>query len=224
MKKIVLSILVIFAYLAPELSAQNIENKDLTRIIIQTNYGSMTLVLYDDAPLHKANFLKLSREGFYDGQIFHRLIKDFMIQGGDPNSRNASRGELLGQGGPGYTIPAEINSKYYHKKGALAAARKGDNVNPAKESSGSQFYIIQGSVFTKQQLDMMVERNIHKRFTTEEIKAYTTMGGSPHLDGGYTVFGEIIEGFDVLEKLMDVPVDSYDRPLSDLGFSIKILN
>lgn len=192
-------------------------------IQIQTDYGSITLVLYDDTPLHRENFIKLSQDGFYDGQVFHRLIKNFMIQGGDPNSKNAARGELLGQGGPGYTIPAEINPKYFHKKGALAAARKGDNVNPAKESSGSQFYIIQGTVLTKAQLDLMVERNMHKRFTEEETEIYTTLGGSPHLDGAYTVFGEVIEGMDVLEKLMNMPVDAYDRPLTDIRYSIKIL-
>ncbi len=147
-----------------------------------------------------------------------------MIQGGDPNSKNADKGELLGQGGPSYTIPAEFNPNYFHKKGALAAARKGDDVNPSKASSGSQFYIVQGNVYSLAQLDMMVTRNMHAPFTDAEKEAYTQIGGSPHLDGSYTVFGEVIEGFEVLDKLMRVPVDAYDRPLTDLKFSIKIFN
>jgi cyclophilin family peptidyl-prolyl cis-trans isomerase len=223
MKKILFFTLTIIIPLSGNLNAQNKPSENLTTFLIQTDSGNIKLVLYDETKLHKENFIKLAKAGYFDDQLFHRLIKDFMIQGGDPNSKNAVKGELLGQGGPGYTIPAEINPKYFHKKGALAAARKGDDLNPAKESSGSQFYIITGSVFTKDQLDLMVSRNMHSRFSEKETEAYTTIGGSPHLDGGYTVFGEVIEGFDVLEKLMKIPVDAYDRPLTDIKFRIKIL-
>jgi peptidyl-prolyl cis-trans isomerase B (cyclophilin B) len=220
MKKYIFILLVLFTTVTANSCAQNDNN--FVKVIIQTDSGSMRLVLYNETPQHKENFIKLVNEGYYEGLLFHRLIKDFMIQGGDPNSRDAGKGEFLGQGGPGYTIPAEINSKYFHKKGALAAARKGDNVNPLKASSGSQFYIVQGVVFTKPQLDLMVENNEHKPFTAEEIQAYTTAGGTPHLDDGYTVFGEVVEGFEVLDKLMNAPVDGYDRPLDDIKFSIKI--
>ena len=223
MKNIMLSLLLGIILHAGEAFSQKTVTGSPVKVLIETDYGSMTLVLYDDTPLHQANFIKLTKEGFYNGLLFHRLIKDFMIQGGDPNSRNAAKGELLGQGGPGYTVPAEINPKHLHKKGALAAARQGDQVNPARASSGSQFYIVQGSVFTRPQLDLMVERNMHKPFSEEEIKTYTTLGGSPHLDGGYTVFGEITEGIDVLDKLMNLPVDGYNRPLNDVRFNIKIL-
>jgi cyclophilin family peptidyl-prolyl cis-trans isomerase len=223
MRKIILITLSIIISLSGNLKAQNNPSDHLTTFLILTDSGNIKLVLYDETKLHKENFIKLAKAGYFDDQLFHRLIKDFMIQGGDPNSKNAVRGELLGQGGPGYTIPAEINPKYFHKKGALAAARKGDDLNPAKESSGSQFYIVTGNVFTKKQLDQMVSQNIHCRFSEKETVAYTTIGGSPHLDGGYTVFGEVIEGFEVLEKLMKIPVDAYDRPQIDIRFRIKIL-
>jgi peptidyl-prolyl cis-trans isomerase B (cyclophilin B) len=205
------------------ITCQTTDIKSLTKVVISTDSGDIRLVLYDETRLHKENFIKLVKEGYYDGQLFHRLIKNFMLQGGDPNSKNAERGEILGQGGPGYTIPSEINPIYFHKKGALAAARKGDEANPSKASSGSQFYIIQGSLFSQNQLDQMVMRQKHTPFTEAEISAYTKTGGSPHLDGGYTVFGEVYEGLDVLDKLMNVPVDAYNRPLADLHFTIKIL-
>jgi len=202
--------------------AQTNNNDSLTEVTIQTDFGNIVIELYNDTPLHKDNFLKLSKEGFYEGLLFHRLIKDFMIQGGDPNSRNGSKGELLGQGGPGYTIPSEISSQHFHKKGALAAARKGDSSNPTKASSGSQFYIVQGRVFTVAELDEFVNQGKHAPLTPEEISIYTTIGGTPHLDGGYTVFGEVISGLDVLEKLMNLPVDTYDRPINDIKFRIKL--
>lgn len=197
-------------------------DKETTIVAIETEYGDIKLQLFNETPLHKENFIKLINEGFYEDLLFHRLIKDFMVQGGDPNSKNASPGEMLGQGGPGYTIPAEILPQYFHKKGVLAAARKGDNVNPSKASSGSQFYIVQGKVFTKEELEQFVIQDRHKPFTEEEIAAYTTVGGTPHLDGGYTVFGEVIKGMEVLEQLMNEPTDSYDRPLKDIKFTIKL--
>jgi cyclophilin family peptidyl-prolyl cis-trans isomerase len=223
MRKFVIASLSLFVFISGNIIAQNENDKTLTRILIQTDFGSMTLVLYEGTPLHKENFTKLVKEGYLDGLLFHRLIKDFMIQGGDPNSKNASKDVQLGQGGPGYTIPAEINPNYFHKRGALAAARKGDAVNPSKASSGSQFYIVQGTKFTKPQLDNLVILKKHLPFTKEETEAYTTTGGSPHLDGAYTVFGEMVDGFDILEKLMNVPVDANNRPLTDIKFTVKIL-
>lgn len=203
--------------------AQNIFDTKNSLIEIKTDFGDILITLYDETTLHRDNFLKLAEEGYFDNQLFHRLIKDFMIQGGDPNSINASSGELLGQGGPGYTIPAEINSKYFHKKGALAAARKGDEVNPTKASSGSQFYIVDGSVISPEQLELMVKINKHVPFTPEQIKIYSEIGGAPHLDGNYTVFGEVKSGFEVLEEIMNLPVDAYNRPLVDIRFSISII-
>ena len=224
MRKFILLTLILMAYMTADSNCQFSTNEQLTKVQIRTDSGTITIVLYDETPLHRDNFIKLTKSGYFDNQLFHRLIKNFMIQGGDPNSKNADKGELLGQGGPSYTIPAEFNPNYFHKKGALAAARKGDDVNPSKASSGSQFYIVQGNVYSLAQLDMMVTRNMHAPFTDAEKEAYTQIGGSPHLDGSYTVFGEVIEGFEVLDKLMRVPVDAYDRPLTDLKFSIKIFN
>lgn len=202
--------------------AQTKQDKGTTTVVVTTEYGEILIKLYNETPLHKENFIKLIKEGYYNDLLFHRLIKGFMIQGGDPNSKNASPGEMLGQGGPGYTVPAEILPQYFHKKGVLAAARKGDNVNPGKASSGSQFYIVQGKVYTKEELSQFVIQNKHKAFTEEEIAAYTTVGGTPHLDGGYTVFGEVVKGMEVLEKLMNEPTDSYDRPVKDIKFTIKL--
>lgn len=192
-----------------------------TVVHIETSLGTMKAILYEDTQLHKENFLKLVSSGYYNGLLFHRIITDFMIQTGDPNSRYAKKNQQLGSGGPGYTIPAEFRSQYFHKKGALAAARLGDQVNPRRESSGSQFYIVQGRVFTTQELDMMVTRGMHNKFTDEQIASYTTIGGAPHLDYSYTVFGEITEGLDIIDKLASVQRDANDRPLEDIKI-IKI--
>jgi len=219
--KLILAVIVLFSFNILSKAQTKLE-KGTTNLSIQTEYGEIQVMLYNETPLHKANFIKLINEGFYNDLLFHRLIKGFMIQGGDPNSKNANPGEMLGQGGPGYTVPAEILPQYIHKKGVLAAARKGDNVNPSKASSGSQFYIVQGKTYTKEELSQFVLQNKHKAFTEAEIVAYTTVGGTPHLDGGYTVFGEVTKGMEVLEKLMNEPVDSYDRPVKDLKFTIKI--
>ena len=145
-----------------------------------------------------------------------------MIQGGDPHSVNADRGQQLGQGGPGYTIPAEFNDQLFHKKGALAAARTGDRGNPEKASSGSQFYIVEGRVFTSDMLTMM-EQDRQKAFSPEAIQAYTTIGGTPHLDGGYTVFGEMLEGFEVLDRIAAMPCDSNNRPIEDVVYNISLI-
>ena len=146
-----------------------------------------------------------------------------MVHAGDPNQVNATKDEMLGMGGPGYTIPAEFNSSFYHKKGALAAARKGDAVNPKKESSGSQFYIVQGRVFSLQELDAFVKMGRHAPFTEEQKKVYTDLGGAPHLDGEYTVFGEVTEGIEDVDRIASTPVDAYNRPLEDISFRIKII-
>jgi cyclophilin family peptidyl-prolyl cis-trans isomerase len=186
------------------------------RIVLETSAGNMVFQLYDNTPLHCENFTKLVNEGYYNNQLFHRVIKDFMIQAGDPQSKGARPREMLGSGGPGYTIPAEFVKEYYHKRGALAAARQPDNVNPAKESSGSQFYIVCGRTFTEGELNAMVQRDMHIPFTPEQISEYTVHGGSPHLDYEYTVFGELIEGFDILDLIASSPVDRNNRPLDDV--------
>ncbi len=194
-----------------------------TKVLVRTTYGNIVLKLYDDTPKHRDNFIKLVSEGYYDGLLFHRVIKDFMVQGGDPNSRDASKGEMLGMGGPGYTIPAEIRSNHFHKKGAIAAARKGDAVNPEKASSGSQFYIVEGEVLTEAQLKAYASMEDHHAFSPEQIKAYTTVGGSPHLDGEYTVFGEVVDGMDVIDKIAALTVDAYNRPLEDISYTMEII-
>lgn len=190
-----------------------------TSIVLQTTAGDLKLMLYEDTPKHKENFIKLVNQGYYDGLLFHRVISDFMIQGGDPNSRNAASGQMLGDGGPGYTIPAEFSVSHFHKKGALAAARLGDAMNPMKESSGSQFYIVQGKVLTNPQLDFYVNSGKHDPFTPEQREAYTTLGGVPHLDNAYTVFGEVTEGLDIIDKIAATQTDPRNRPFTD----IKIL-
>ena len=209
------------ALLIPSASAQDGGNKGSSLITISTSMGEMVVLLYDDTPAHRDNMLKLIGEGFYQDQLFHRVIRDFMIQGGDPQSAGAEPGTRLGNGGPGYTIPAEFRSGLYHKKGALAAARKGDQVNPGKASSGSQFYLVQGRKFTREELGVMEERGMGP-FTEEAVEVYTTLGGTPHLDGSYTVFGEVVKGFDVLDSIASVPTDRFDRPLNDVVYSISL--
>jgi cyclophilin family peptidyl-prolyl cis-trans isomerase len=219
--KRVLLIHVILLSMLGAWSQQNTERSS-TIVIIATSLGDIELLLYADTPLHRDNMVKLINEGFYEGQLFHRVIKNFMIQGGDPHSAGAPKGQRLGTGGPGYTIPAEFRASYFHKKGGLAAARQGDSVNPAKESSGSQFYIVHGQVFNKEQLMMMQSSGSHAPFTPEQIEAYTTIGGAPHLDGSYTVFGEVIRGLDVLDAIASVVTDNYDRPVQDIVYTISI--
>ena len=238
-----------------------------TMLKIETTAGDIVVKLYDETPKHRDNFIKLAEDGTYEGTLFHRVIKDFMIQAGDPESKNAPKGKMLGTGDMGYTIPAEfVYPKYFHKKGALSAARQGDNVNPEKASSGCQFYIVTGKVYSDSTLlDMerqmnqlrlnnafqaLVQKNmktIYKlrregnqdglldlqdsliaqaeaqvekeepfRFTPEQVQAYTTVGGTPHLDGEYTVFGEVLEGMDVVDKIQRVKTDRNDRPEEDV--------
>ena len=175
-----------------------------TVVVIETNYGTIKAKLYNDTPLHRDNFIKLVNEGWYKGSPFHRVINNFMIQGG----QNAD-----GRVDPGYTVPAEFRDNHFHQKGALCAARQGDQVNPKKASSGSQFYIVQGQVYDDKTLDLYEER-LGKIFSARQRQAYKTVGGTPHLDGDYTVFGEVIEGLDIVDKIarvktgyMDVPVE-----------------
>ncbi len=243
----------------------NMENE--TKLKIETSAGDIVVKLYNETPRHRDNFIKLAQDGTYEGTLFHRVIKDFMIQAGDPESKEAPQGKMLGAGDVGYTIPAEfVYPKYFHKKGALSAARQGDNVNPEKASSGCQFYIVTGKVYSDSTLlDMerqmnqlrlnnafqaLVQKNmktIYKlrkdgnqdglldlqdsliaqaeaqvdkeepfRFTPEQVQAYTTVGGTPHLDGEYTVFGEVLEGMDVVDKIQQVKTDRNDRPEKDV--------
>lgn len=183
----------------------------------------MVIKLYNETPAHRDNMIKLIGDGFYDDQLFHRVIKDFMVQGGDPHSTGAEKGQRLGLGGPGYEVPAEFNPNLIHKKGALAAAREGDRTNPEQASSGSQFYLVQGRVLTPEEINILTQRGVAK-FTKESAEIYTTQGGTPHLDGAYTVFGEIVMGLDVLDAIASQPVDAYNRPLEDVIYSITIIN
>jgi cyclophilin family peptidyl-prolyl cis-trans isomerase len=194
------------------------------QVLIKTNYGNITIKLYNETPVHRDNFLKLVKEKYYDGILFHRVINQFMIQAGDPNSKNASPDTQLGAGGPGYTLPPEIIPKYFHKFGALSAARTGDNGNPQRRSSGSQFYIVQGKKYSLEELTSF-ESRLNTKWTEEQIKAYTTVGGTPHLDAQYTVFGEMIEGVEVLNKIASTKTATGDRPVEDIKIlEMSILN
>ena len=235
----------------------------MSKVKIQTVLGDIIVRLYDETPLHRDNFIKLVREGYYDGTIFHRVIKDFMIQGGDPESKGAPAGKMLGTGGPGYTIEAEIKEGIFHKRGALAAARQGDEVNPERRSSGSQFYIVWGQVYNEGQLkqfsrqlkmpraqeifnelalarrseilQMRRDRDnaglqaLQEKLASEaefkaadaglgsdQIALYSTVGGTPHLDGQYTVFGEVEEGLEVVEMIQASATGRGDRPVDDI--------
>ena len=216
-----------FLFLTLGIFAQKADTKSVTNnkksyVLLQTDYGNMKILLYEETPLHRENFIKLVKSGFYDGLLFHRVINGFMIQGGDPESRNAQPGAMLGNGGPGYTIPAEFVPKYFHKKGVIAAAREGDNVNPMKESSGSQFYIVQGRIYNEA-IMQKIAAQMNKTFSAEQIKAYGTIGGSPWLDDDYTVFGEVVEGLEVIDKIAAVKCGPNDRPVEDVKMTIKII-
>lgn len=203
---------------SPESTAQTSlkNNTDkMTKVLLKTSFGDITIALYDETPKHKENFLKLVNEKFYDGVLFHRIIQGFMIQGGDPDSKNAKPGQQLGAGDIGYKIPAEIVNGRFHKRGAVAAAREGDQVNPQKASSGCQFYIVDGTVYDNDKMDMISQRT-GKTFFSEQVEAYTTIGGAPWLDGDYTVFGEVVSGMDVVDKIAAQKKDRNDRPLEDI--------
>ena len=240
------------------------------KVKIQTMLGDIVVRLYDETPIHRDNFVKLVKEGYYDGTLFHRVIKDLMIQGGDPDSKGAPAGKMLGVGGPNYTLEAEIKDGLFHKRGALAAARQGDEVNPERRSSGSQFYIVWGQVYNEGQLrqyakqmrmqkvqaafnelaaqhrdeimQMRRERNraglqelqdklvaeaeakvTGEGLTEEQRKVYSTIGGTPHLDGQYTVFGEVEEGLDVVEMIQNTATGRGDRPIDDIEMKISFI-
>ena len=197
-----------------------LKKKDRKRDVeLVTTDGTIILRLNDSTPLHRDNFLRLVKSHYFDSVLFHRVIKNFMIQAGDPNSKNALPGVALGNGGPGYTVPAEFRVSLFHKKGALAAARTGDNENPEKKSSGSQFYIVQGKKFTDAGLDSVETFRLKGRKLPLEHRAvYKTLGGSPHLDQNYTVFGEVVKGLDVMDKIAAEPTSKTppDRPLADV--------
>jgi peptidyl-prolyl cis-trans isomerase B (cyclophilin B) len=193
------------------------KKEESMKILLETTEGNIVLQLYEDTPQHSANFIKLVKDGYYDGVIFHRVIADFMIQTGDPNSKNPTPEGHYGNGGPEYRIPAEFLPNHHHKKGALAAARTN---NPEKESSGSQFYIVQGTVFDTVDLKSMEGNkkmaNPNFKFSDEAVNDYTTIGGTPHLDGEYTVFGEVIEGIEVVDKIAFTETQPGDRPIKDI--------
>ena len=191
------------------------------RVEIQTEYGNMVIELFNSTPVHRDNFLKLAKEGFYDDLLFHRVIQNFMIQGGDPNSKGAPAGQSLGTGGPGYTLDAEI--KEHHFKGRLSAARQGDAVNPDKKSSGSQFYVVQGNKVSRQQLESMASRN-GAIYSEEDYEIYAQVGGTPHLDTDYTVFGQVVEGLEIIDKVAAVPVDGQNRPVQDVKMKVIVLD
>ncbi|MHA7100008.1 peptidylprolyl isomerase [Roseivirga pacifica] len=270
MKRTLLVITILGALFNQGFSFQKKSKKDYI-VTISTNYGEMQAILYDETPQHKENFLKLIEEGFYDSLLFHRVIDEFMIQGGDPNSKNAGANQRLGNGGPGYRVPAEINPQFFHKKGALSAARTGDRVNPERESSGSQFYIVEGEVHKREDIEGLPDAKIEEvamelfrnnpehelvkalreaymeggvdaiaklaeerykeleeatgrviKLSEAQVEAYTTIGGAPFLDGQYTVFGQVIAGLDVIDKISEVETDRADRPIGDVRMFISV--
>ena len=268
-----LALVIVFAGLFVNMSCGLSDKSSETRVQVETEFGIMKIKLYDETPLHRDNFLKLTKEGFYTELLFHRVIQGFMIQGGDPGSKNAEAGKQLGGGDLGYTIPAEIKPAFFHRKGILAAARQGDQTNPEKRSSASQFYILQGKVFRNGELDSLltkleetrklnmlqlrvkaIESELNKlgaegkqdemmarfnalkeevtaeaaklpplKFSEAQRKAYTTVGGYPSLDNGYTIFGEVTEGLDVLDKIAEQAVDQFNRPQKDIKFTITLM-
>lgn len=212
----------LFIVLALVLALSSCSTKKEYMVRMFTTAGVVDMKLYDETPAHRDNFVRLVKNHQYDSLLFHRVIKDFMIQGGDPASKNAVPGELLGEGDLGYTVEAEfMPDLHYHRRGALAAAREGDDVNPSKASSACQFYIVWGKVYTKEQLESYMEWYKQRtgkelNVTPEQFEAYTTVGGTPHLDGGYTVFGEVVKGLEVIETIQNVKCDGNDRPLRDV--------
>jgi len=217
MKKILFLSALVFLFISCA-GAQN----DRTRVEIRTTLGDIVVELFNETPIHRDNFIRLVEENFFDGLLFHRCIRDFMIQGGDPDSRNASPGQMLGAGGPDFTLEAEFVPELIHVRGALAAARQGDHVNPERRSSGSQFYIVTGRTFNQQQMEAM-NMNRDVQWTAEQIQLYTTYGGTPHLDMQHTVFGQVVSGMDVVERISFVPVDRSSRPVEDVVMSMRIL-
>ena len=217
--KIIICLVLIMTSGLANAQTENKKKQKETMVEITTDYGKIKIKLYNETPKHRDNFIKLAKEGFYNGTLFHRIIKGFMIQGGDPQSKDAKQGQMLGSGDVGYKIPAEFVDGLFHKKGALAAAR--DN-NPEMASSGCQFYIVQGKPMTDADLNSMEARS-GKKYTPAQRLAYTTAGGTPFLDGAYTVFGEVVEGMDVLDKIANVPCGPADRPVQDVKMTVKVI-
>lgn len=198
-----------------------LRKKDLRRdVLIQTTKGDMIVRLSDSTPLHRNNFLKLVKQHYYDSLLFHRVIAHFMIQAGDPNSKGAKPGVPLGNGGPEYKVPAEFRNTLFHKKGVIAAARTGDNVNPEKASSASQFYIVQGRVFNDFSLDSVETYRLKgRKLPQAHREVYKTLGGAPHLDQNYTIFGEVVKGLNIIDSIAATPTskgNDRDRPLQDV--------
>lgn len=198
---------------------QSVFDTAITRVKITTSFGEMIVKLYNRTPMHRDNFIKLVKEHFYDSLLFHRVINTFMIQGGDPNSKNAEAGSFLGEGDVGYTIPAEFDSTLYHKRGALCAARTD---NPEKASSGCQFYIVQGKTYSDGQLDMLTMKN-KVWFSPSKRMTYKMLGGTPQLDMNYTVFGEVESGLEVIDKIATTPRDDNNRPITDVRMRMELL-
>ncbi len=248
------------------------KNDKEQKVLVETDYGNMVIVLFNETPKHRDNFVKLVKDGFYNDLLFHRVINEFMIQTGDPNSKNAKANEHLGGGGPGYTIDAEIVDGLYHQKGALAAARQGNNVNPERKSSGSQFYIVHGKIWNDSMIVQFEDRQKYQHvrakamelynnrldeikqlqaagkidsisaieieimekaeneideklytFNQKRRQIYSTLGGAPHLDGEYTVFGQVVEGIDVIDSIAKVKTNKQNRPLDDIKISMKLI-
>jgi peptidyl-prolyl cis-trans isomerase B (cyclophilin B) len=229
MRTAFLLFLIFFSLFALSQPDVKIKKRDRKRDIeIVTTEGAITLRLSDSTPLHRDNFLRLVKSGFYDSVLFHRVIKGFMIQAGDPDSKTAAAGVPLGNGGLGYTVPAELRPTLFHKKGALAAARQGDQVNPEKASSATQFYLVQGRTFTDAQMDSIeVTRLQGRKILPQRRDLYRTLGGTPQLDSNYTVFGEVVRGLDVIDKIASVETSKgqdRDRPLQDVRIlSMKLV-
>jgi cyclophilin family peptidyl-prolyl cis-trans isomerase len=218
MKKTFLLATLIFCTIASFAQKDStLKKKDRKRdVLLQTSLGDITIRLSDSTPLHRDNFLKLVKVGYYDSVLFHRVIQNFMIQGGDPVSKNAPAGKPLGSGGPSYKVPAEFRTTLFHKKGVIAAARDG---NPEKASSGSQFYIVQGKVYTEAGLDSLETMRLKKKLPADQREAYKTIGGTPQLDQGYTVYGEVVKGLEVVDKIAAVPTSKgadLNRPVEDV--------
>ena len=220
-KKIFTLLAILLAFTAVTMQAQTVQDTTRHEVLLETDSGDIRIELFNETPKHRDNFLRLVRSGAYDGVLFHRVIKDFMIQTGDVGSKNAKPGEAVGDTPETYTVPAEICfPKLFHHRGALGAAREGDDVNPKRESSATQFYIVWGYKFTDGQLDK-VQQRLNERtdstvqLTPEVREAYKTVGGTPHLDGQYTVFGQVIQGLDIVDLIQRQPGDKNDRPLND---------
>jgi len=203
--------------------SQKESKEKVIKFVIHTDYGEMKGILYNETPKHRDNFIKLVNAGFYNDLLFHRVIPDFMIQGGDPDSKDAQPGVALGSGGPGYKVPAEFNKNLIHKKGALAAARQGDQVNPEKASSGSQFYIVDGKPYNEANLNAMAAQ-MGLDWSPELKKIYETIGGTPFLDMNYTVYGEITDGLEVIDEIAKVQKDAGNRPAKDIKMTIKLID